>query len=659
MSHTSSRFAGESPVSSLSAAHGVWAPGVALMRRVNFGTKALLITLLFLLPLAITAYLSINAAHSKWVVASRAELGVRHIEKFSPVLLGINQLRGAMRAKMGGFDKADATFSAGLSKTDTALKAFALYLKETGDPLGLQADVDKLQSAWAAAKPTQKKTGDTGYGEVSKTIVPIMRKIGDESKLVLDPEIDSFYLINALLIHAPVVMEDLGQIWGWSSNGLASGEMEERNIKRYLVWQASAQVGLAAIQDSLERVVQSNPGIKSQIPFDKLDRIKAYRTQVQDPLKLMADKASVDAVYSQGEGSMNALFALYDAGLSSLEVLIEERVASHLRERNALTALVAVCVLLAAYTFFCFYRVMHGGLALISQHLTEMASGDLRRLPREPWGKDEPALLIRDLHKAYEALHQLIRRVRHSARELHTTSAEIATAAHDLSSRTEATAAALEEQSSTMAQIGATVGNAASQAQTAASFAADNAAVAEKGGQVIAQVVTTMNDIQTSSAKINDIIGVIDGIAFQTNILALNAAVEAARAGEAGRGFAVVASEVRSLAQRSAGAAREIKGLITASVEKVQSGTRVVESAGHTMQEVVTNAKQINQYLGDIAHSAREQAQGVQQVGQSIHELDQSTQQNAALVEETTSAADSLRHQADGLQAEIANFRVA
>jgi methyl-accepting chemotaxis protein len=287
-----------------------------------------------------------------------------------------------------------------------------------------------------------------------------------------------------------------------------------------------------------------------------------------------------------------------------------------------------------------------------------MAAGDLRRLPREPWGNDEPALLIRDLHQAYDALHQLIRRVRHSARELHTTSAEIATAATDLSSRTEATAAALEEQSSAMAQIGATVGNTAEQAQSAALFAGENASVAEKGGDVIAQVVTTMNDIQTSSAKINDIIGVIDGIAFQTNILALNAAVEAARAGEAGRGFAVVASEVRSLAQRSAGAAREIKGLITSSVEKVQSGTHVVESAGSTMREVVTNAKQINQYLGDIANAAREQAQGVQQVGQSIHELDQSTQQNAALVEETTSAAAALRHQAEVLQGEIANFRV-
>jgi len=193
----------------------------------------------------------------------------------------------------------------------------------------------------------------------------------------------------------------------------------------------------------------------------------------------------------------------------------------------------------------------------------------------------------------------------------------------------------------------------------AAAFAVENADVAEKGGRVFDEVVSTMREIHTSSSKINDIIGVIDGIAFQTNILALNAAVEAARAGESGRGFAVVASEVRSLAKRSADAAREIKGLISISVEKVEGGTRIVEDAGMTMKEVVTNARQINGFLGEISVAAREQANGVVQVGQAIHALDQNTQQNAALVEETMAAAAALRQQADALQDEIGNFRVA
>jgi len=330
--------------------------------------------------------------------------------------------------------------------------------------------------------------------------------------------------------------------------------------------------------------------------------------------------------------------------------------------RNARLWLAAValgaCLMVALYVFVGFYRVNKGGLEQISLHLNAMAEGDLRHIPQEPWGRDEPAQLMAEMKKVYHALHELIRKVRHGARELHTASQEIASASADLAARTEASAAALEQQSSAMEQIGSTVGLTSDRAQNAARFAADNAEVAQVGGKVIADAVSTMQGIQASSAKISDIIGVIDGIAFQTNILALNAAVEAARAGESGRGFAVVAAEVRNLAQRSAGAAREIKGLITTSVEQVHSGTQVVQQAGQTLAEVVNNALKINQYLGDIATSSREQASGVGQVSQSIQDLDRSTQQNAALVEQTTAAAEALRQQAEVLQSEIANFRV-
>jgi methyl-accepting chemotaxis protein len=278
-----------------------------------------------------------------------------------------------------------------------------------------------------------------------------------------------------------------------------------------------------------------------------------------------------------------------------------------------------------------------------------MAEGDLRHPPANPWGRDEPAHLITDLQHVYASLHALIQRVRHGARELHTASSEISSASTDLSSRTEATAATLEEQASVMEQISSTVLNTANTTETAARFASDNAAVAVRGGEVIGNVVRTMEDI----------IGVIDGIAFQTNILALNAAVEAARAGEAGRGFAVVASEVRQLAQRSAGAAREIKALISASVNQIGTGTQVVKQAGSTMTELVANARQINTFLSEISTASKEQALGVEQVDRSIQDLDRTTQQNAALVEETAAAAASLQHQAELLQTEIGNFKVS
>jgi methyl-accepting chemotaxis protein len=345
--------------------------------------------------------------------------------------------------------------------------------------------------------------------------------------------------------------------------------------------------------------------------------------------------------------------------MTELDALLAKRVDRMATERLWVTVMLVLGLGLAAYFFYCFYRVANGGLRQLSDHLEQMAAGDLRRKPATPWGRDETARVLMDLAKTYDALYELIRKVRHGARELHTTSNEIAAASLDLSARTEAAAASLEEQASAMEEIGSTVAHTAGTAQEAAEFSVRNARVADQAGDTIQQVVSTMQRIHASSAKIGDIIGVIDSIAFQTNILALNAEVEAARAGEQGRGFAVVASEVRNLAQRSAGAAKEIKELISASVEQINDGTRVVQSAGDVMAEVVASARQINTLLSEIATASKEQAAGVEQVGQAIQELDRNTQQNAALVEETSAAAAALKAQAELLQKEIANFRVA
>jgi methyl-accepting chemotaxis protein len=345
--------------------------------------------------------------------------------------------------------------------------------------------------------------------------------------------------------------------------------------------------------------------------------------------------------------------------VKSLDTLVDARVGAMQGERLRASLVLGIGLLLALYFFYSFFLVTRGGLLLISRHLDEMSTGDLRHRPRKPWGSDEPAKVIADLREAYDSLHILIRKVRHSARALHGAAAEISDASTDLGRRTESSASALEAQASTMMGISTTVSATAERATMAAAFAVENSLVAEKGSKVFANVVDTMHAIHSASARINDIISVIDGIAFQTNILALNAAVEAARAGESGRGFAVVASEVRLLAQRSATAAKEIKTLISSSEERVQSGTRVVEGAGQIMTDVVTNARQINAFLDEIASAAREQAESLGQVGMSIQELDQNTQQNAALVEQTNAAASALTAQADALQDEIANFRVA
>ena len=272
--------------------------------------------------------------------------------------------------------------------------------------------------------------------------------------------------------------------------------------------------------------------------------------------------------------------------------------------------------------------------------------------------QDETGRLLNSLLSMQSALQNLARSVRHSTDSISVASAEIATGNMDLSSRTEQTASSLQQAAASMMQLTSTVRQTADSAATANQLACSAAEVAQRGGSVVSQVVSTMDEISSSSKRIGDIIGTIDGIAFQTNILALNAAVEAARAGEQGRGFAVVASEVRSLAQRSAEAAREIKSLIGASVEKVDSGSRLVKDAGETMTEIVSSVQRVTDIIGEISAAAQEQRDGIDQINVAVGHLDQMTQQNAALVEEAASAAESLKDQSGKLAEEVTVFKV-
>ncbi|MDZ7922664.1 MAG: methyl-accepting chemotaxis protein [Marinagarivorans sp.] len=257
-----------------------------------------------------------------------------------------------------------------------------------------------------------------------------------------------------------------------------------------------------------------------------------------------------------------------------------------------------------------------------------------------------------------DTMTDIIQQIQNAAAEIATGSAEIATGNADLSSRTEEQAANLEETASSMEELTSTVKLNADNAKQANVLAEQAATVATNGGELIGQVVTTMNAINESSQKIADIIGVIDGIAFQTNILALNAAVEAARAGDQGRGFAVVASEVRTLAQRSANAAKDIKGLISDSVKKIESGNTLVGKSGDTMKEIVTAIKRVNDIMAEIAAASAEQSSGIEEVSTAVSQMDEMTQQNAALVEEAAAAAESLQSQADQLTQRVSQFRL-
>jgi methyl-accepting chemotaxis protein len=317
-----------------------------------------------------------------------------------------------------------------------------------------------------------------------------------------------------------------------------------------------------------------------------------------------------------------------------------------------LLSVVGVAVLMLLTT-----RKVLRSLNEASEAARAIAEGDLSQ-PIDARGTDEVGRLLANLAAMQQSLAGLVGGIRETADSIQVASAEVATGNTDLSQRTEQAASSLQQTASSMEQLTGTVQQTAATARSANQLADAATAVAREGGAIVSRVVTTMGDINASSKKIADIIGVIDSIAFQTNILALNAAVEAARAGEQGRGFAVVASEVRSLAQRSAQAAREIKSLISASVEKVDGGSRLVAEAGQTMGQILSQVQRVTDLVGEITGAAQEQSNGIGQVNQAVSQLDQMTQQNAALVEQSAAAAESRKGQALKLAGAVSVFRL-
>jgi methyl-accepting chemotaxis protein len=364
-------------------------------------------------------------------------------------------------------------------------------------------------------------------------------------------------------------------------------------------------------------------------------------------------------------GPMNGLFAPVSEGVNKLMQYQEDTAKKEYEKnqviyvwvRNSCASGMLFAVLLGTVICVWLVHAIVRPLAEAVNVAKSVAAGDLTR-SIEVESTDETGQLLQALKDMNESLVRIVSEVRGGTETIATASHQIATGNLDLSSRTETQASSLEETASSMEELTSTVKQNADSAYQANKLAMSASQVAVKGGTVVAQVVDTMGSINESSRKIVDIIGVIDSIAFQTNILALNAAVEAARAGEQGKGFAVVATEVRQLAQRSAAAAKEIKSLIDDSVEKVDSGAKLVDEAGATMQEIVDSVKRVTDIMGEISIASKEQTDGIQQVNEAINQMDDVTQQNAALVEEAAAAAASLQDQAVTLSHVVSIFKL-
>ncbi|WP_310738471.1 methyl-accepting chemotaxis protein [Ideonella alba] len=469
--------------------------------------------------------------------------------------------------------------------------------------LAAQSDKLRLVDRWAA------------LSESTSVRIMAVNKSGDEAiSALFGPEI------------GPKVKE-VGELFR-QIKGLATRPEE-------LVWfeqmTPKREALLQSLKDMAEyRKVGDMPAASTMFDTAFMPAQKAYNEHIQGFVRMQRDYLEREAAETAARGRQQALLAL---GVVSV------------------LALGGVVVALGALGHI---RRSLGEAVAVAQ---SVAAGDLSR-PVQVRGQDEFATLMRAMAEMTDSLKRIVHQVRQGTDGIATASAEMAQGNNDLSQRTEQQAGNVQAAASAMDQITVSVRQNAEHARQANALAQAASEVAQRGGEAVARVVDTMGQINTASRRIEEIIGVIDGISFQTNILALNAAVEAARAGEQGRGFAVVAGEVRSLAQRSAGAAKEIKDLIADSTDKVRVGSEQVEGAGRTMDEIVASVQRVSTLVSEITHATAEQGSGIASVGQSVSEIDRMTQQNAALVEQAAAAAESMRRQAQDLEQAVAVFRV-
>ena len=639
----------------------------SFIRNLKLSHKFTLIAVIAMLLLAIPASMVVRSEIALRDFAQQELTGIEPATDALKLIQLTQQHRGLSASVLAGnaaaADKRQST-QAEVSSAFAKAQASAASL---GDAK-LTATFTRMSRHWSelsGAIGSKTIEGPQSFAQHTALIhdqLSALDDVANTSGIVLHPVASGYFLQTAVLNDLPQLTESLAQLRGTGAVLLTRGEAAPEDKAKVQALVTNAQIRLEKVRKSLALAVDGNDPLQAALagPLAAMvsgtdDALKLIRDKILSPEKLELAAGSYFAALST---TIDQQYKLADTSMSELDKELEHGVVAANENLTFMVVSIALLASLAAWVMWTIARTITESVQLAAKLADAVAAGDLTTDVPDA-GRDEIGSLLRSLGAMNSSLSAVVSSVRSNAESVAIASAQIAQGNQDLSGRTEQQASALQQTASSMEELSGTVKQNADNARQANQLAANASSVAIQGGEVVAQVVDTMKGINASSKRIADIISVIDGIAFQTNILALNAAVEAARAGEQGRGFAVVASEVRNLAQRSADAAKEIKILIKASVERVDQGTVLVDQAGATMTEVVTSIRRVTDIMGEISAASTEQSLGVSQVGEAVTQMDQTTQQNAALVEESAAAAESLKAQAQQLVDAVAVFKLS
>ena len=640
---------------------------MALLHRLSLAQKFLILGLIALVMVVVPTGLYFKTVSAQVSVAqleSRASAAVVALNK---VVQLTQTHRGMSAGALSGNETLAARRPAMRDQVLKSMDAFDSALKAAGASSSMLNSWSELKQRWSSLEPriagAQIKAPESTklHTQLIGGLLTLNEELLSEFGLSLDPDADVYFMIQASLVNLPWLAENLGIMRAQGSTYLTQAALPPEGRATLQALSKRATEVRGEMLRNLQRATDINADMKAALGA----RAQASLAAAEKALAL-ADQVLISATeikhpaaeyFDEFTRTIDGLYEFNALAMKSLTEALNARVDSLQRAEIMVLVLLLTGLAAALGLAVAFVRSITGPVAQAVSVASAVAEGNLTVEVRVQ-GSNELGQLMQALAQMRDHLSSVVASVRQGSEGVATASAQIAAGNHDLSSRTESQASALEQTAASMEQLSATVKQNADSARQANQLAMNASTVAIKGGDVVAQVVDTMKGINESSRRISDIIQVIDGIAFQTNILALNAAVEAARAGEQGRGFAVVASEVRSLAGRSAEAAKEIKSLISASVERVEHGTTLVDNAGATMTEVVNSIRRVTAIMGEISAASNEQSLGVSQVGEAVTQMDQVTQQNAALVEEMAAAATSLKSQAQELVQTVAVFKL-